>query len=111
MVLSVAESAYLIYMFHLFKTSVDFNVLAQGRIGRHEFFRHLSGSTYGLRICPFGRVVVLVYIAGLLGRNVVPIPESYMRAALATSAFLAMMNTNAVVYLLPVWAVELMRGL
>jgi len=97
-------------MFHMFKTSVDFNVVGQGEIGRYEFFRHLSGNAHGLRICPFGRAVVLAYVAVLLGRNVVAIPESYVRAALATSGVLAMLNMNAVVYLLPVWAAELMWG-
>ena len=42
-------------MFHFFKTSIDFNILASPE---GWLFEHLIGNEKGLRICPFGRIAI-----------------------------------------------------
>ena len=108
LILSLIESLYLIYMLHIFKTSVDFNFLPLGILGRNnEWFRHIVGNEYGLRICPFGRVMILFLIALIIARNFVAISPYVMNTAFILSVLLSMMNMNAVVYMIPVWLLEL----
>ena len=57
--ISLVESAYLIFMFLFFKTTMDFNVI---RSPTGWWFEHLVGDHYGLRICPFGRVAIFALI-------------------------------------------------
>ena len=108
LILSLIESLYLIYMFHIFKTSVDFNFLPLGILGRNnEWFRHIVGNEYGLRICPFGRVMILFLIALIIARNFVAISPYVINTAFILGVLLSMMNMNAVVYMIPVWLLEL----
>ncbi len=101
--ISLLESVYLLYMFHFFETSVDFSI-AESPSG--WWFRHTVGNEKGLRICPFGRIAILAYIFIILARGPLDFPSWVSRAALVLAMFLALMNMNAVVYLLPVAAVE-----
>ena len=103
---SIIESVYLIYMFHFFKTTVDFNwnILPNFRNG---LFKHLNGNEYGLRICPFGRKAIFALIFLLLIRNFYPISKKLIFPALVISFVLSLMNLNAVVYLIPVWLIEI----
>lgn len=103
--ISIIESIYLFYMFRHFKTSVDFNMSRKSCIS-HKIFDHLVTNQKGLRICPFGRVAILALIAILLLRHFISIPPKYIRAAFIIGAVLSLLNLNAVVYLLPVFAVE-----
>jgi hypothetical protein len=108
LILSLIESLYLVYMFHIFKTSVDFNFLPLGMLGsNNEWFRHIVGNEYGLRICPFGRVMIFFLIALIIARNFVAISPYVMNTAFILSVLLSMMNMNAVVYMIPVWLLEL----
>ena len=106
LIISILESAYLIYMFHFFKTSVDFNwnILPNFKNG---IFKHLIGNEYGLRICPFGRKAIFGLIFLLLIRNFYVISKKIIFAALVISFLLSLMNLNAVVYLIPVWLIEI----
>jgi len=103
---SIIESVYLIYMFHFFKTKVDFNwnILPNFNNG---IFKHLVGNEYGLRICPFGRQAIFALIFLLLIRNFNVISKKIIFAALIISFVLSLMNLNAVVYLIPVWLTEI----
>ena len=103
---SILESVYLLYMFHFFKTTFDFNwnILPNFRNG---IFKHLNGNEYGLRICPFGRKSIFALILLLLIRNFYPISKKIIFAALVISFVLSLMNLNAVVYLIPVWLTEI----
>ena len=102
--ISIIESVYLIFMFHFFKTSVDFNVLSspQGWL-----FEHLIGDEYGLRICPFGQIAIFVLIFILIGRHYFELPENFIVLVLCVSFIQSLINLNAIVYLLPIWLVEL----
>ena len=108
LILSLIESLYLIYMFHIFKTSIDFNFLPLGVLGRNnEWFKHIIGEEYGLRICPFGRIMIVFLIILIIARNFVTISPFAMKAAFITSFVLSLLNMNAIVYLAPVWLLEL----
>jgi len=106
LLISIFESIYLIYMFHYFKTSFDFNILASPQ---NWMFKHLIGNEKGLRICPFGRIVIIPFVIILLLRNLsfISISKYFMNILLALSFILSWMNMNAVVYFIPVWIVEI----
>ena len=103
--ISVFESIYLIYMFHYFKTSVDFNILTSPQ---NWIFKHLIGNEKGLRICPFGRIVIIPFVIILILRNFsfISISKYFINMLLVLSFILSWMNMNAVVYLIPIWFVE-----
>ena len=77
--ISLIESAYLIFMFLFFKTTMDFNVL---RSPTGWWFEHLVGDHYGLRICPFGRVAIFALIAILIARHYIKIPQLFVNISL-----------------------------
>ena len=102
--ISIIESLYLVFMFHFLKTSMDFNILSSPK---GWLFEHLIGDEYGLRICPFGRIAIFALIFVLIARHYFEIPENFVIFALMVSFVLSLMNLNAVVYLIPVWLVEM----
>jgi len=102
--ISIIESLYLVYMFHFFKTSIDFNILSSPK---GWLFEHLTGDEYGLRICPFGQIAIFALIFVLIARHFYEIPENFIKFALLVSLVLSFLNLNAVVYLVPIWIVEL----
>ena len=106
LLISIFESIYLIYMFHYFKTSIDFNILGSPE---NWIFKHLIGNEKGLRICPFGRIVIIPFVIILLLRNFsfIPISKHFVNILLVLSFILSFMNMNAVVYLIPIWLVEI----
>lgn len=101
--ISILESLYLIFMFLFFKTSVDFNIL---RSPEGEWFEHLVGDEYGVRICPFGQVAIFALIFVLILRHYVKTPKWFIYLALGISFVLSLMNMNAVMYLIPIWLIE-----
>lgn len=97
--ISILESIYLVYMFLFFKTSIDFNVLASPK---GWLFEHLIGDTYGLRVCPFGRIAIFALIFVLIMRHFINISPVFIKISLGVAGFLSLINLNALVYLLPV---------
>ena len=106
--ISILESVYLIFMFLFFKTSVDFNVL---RSPSGWLFEHLTGDEYGLRICPFGRIAIFFLIIILIGRHYFKIPQIMVNISLFIAFILSLMNMNAVVYLMPIFLIEICNSL
>jgi len=100
---SILESFYLIFMFLFFKTTIDFNILSSPN---GWWFEHLTGNSYGERICPFGKVAIFVLIFVLIIRNFINIPVYYIQISLFISFIFSLMNLNAVVYLIPIWLYE-----
>lgn len=103
-VASVLEATYIGYMFYFHETSVDFNIIASPK---HWFLHHLTGSETGLRICPLGRVLAVPAILLFVARCGTTVVEPWIRQGVYASMVLSLMNLNAVVYLIPVWMVEL----
>ena len=93
--ISFIESLYLIYMFHFFQTSVDFNIMSSPT---GFMFEHLVGNERGLRICPFGRIAVFILIFIFIGRNYFNIPQSIINYILIITFVISLINLNALVY-------------
>ncbi len=102
--ISIVESLYLSYMFHFFKTTVDFNF---NESPTSSFFKHAIGNEYTLRICPFGRYAIILLIFIFLGRNFCYIP--FVKTSIIIALILSFMNMNALVYVFPVAFLELFR--
>ena len=79
--------------------SIDFNVLASPK---GWLFEHLIGDTYGLRVCPFGRIAIFALILILIMRHFINISPLFVKISLGVAGFLSLINLNALVYLLPV---------
>ena len=107
MLKSIAESAYLLYMFHFCETSIDFGI-TQSPDG--YWLKHVMGNSQALRICPFGRVAIFFLMGILLGRHFTPfITPRIVNISLGTSFLLSFMNTNALVYLMPIYIIEYVK--
>ena len=104
LLISIIESTYLIYMFNFFKTYIDFNVFASPT---NYWFKHLIGNEYGIRICLFGQILSVPGAILLITRNFYKILNKYTRYGIYASMGLSLMNINAIVYLLPIWILEL----
>ncbi len=101
--ISILEAIYLIYMFHFFETSVDFSV---GESPTAMFFKHAKGNEKTLRICPFGRYAIIIFILILIGRNFCHLSNYFIKASIAIALILSLMNLNALIYLIPVLLTE-----
>ncbi len=108
MLLSILEATYLVFMFHFFQTDIDFNILPQIDIlKKNELLGHLHGKRYGKRICLFGQYAIIPFIFIILARHFVSISNTLLLIAIGISFILSFLNYNAIIYLLPVWVIEL----
>jgi len=105
LMISLIESLYLIYMFYFFKTTFDFNIFSSPK---YWAFKHLKGRKYGLRICLFGKIIIVPFIFILILRNYIRFPNYFMKSILFLSFVLSWMNMNAVAYFVPIWLIELL---
>ena len=101
--ISIIETAYLIYMFLFFKTSIDFNIFDSPK---GEWLEHLVGSHYGLRICLFGRYAIFALIFVLIGRHYINMPKWFLFTTFLITFIFSFLNLNAAAYLLPIWIIE-----
>lgn len=94
-------------MFRHFETSCDFGIAASPN---GYWLEHVTGNVKALRICPFGRVAILPLIGLLIGRHFTTlITPRIIHGALGISFVLSWMNTNALIYLLPIYIIELKK--
>ena len=105
--ISITESIYLIYMFYFFHTTIDFNLIHHNYFNHIKILKHIQGNEKGLRICLFGRLLLPLFICFLLLRNYDPSINQYWLSIIITSFILSLLNMNAIVYLLPIWIIEL----
>lgn len=102
-IISLIEAIYLLYTFHFLKTSVDFGL---GPSLQGYWLKHAVGNIKTRRICPFGRVAILPFIFLLIARNYINIHRKLHIFAVLTAFILSFLNTNATVYLLPIFIIE-----
>ena len=103
--ISILESIYLLYMFRYFETTINFDI--HKIYFANKYFNHNITNDYGLKICPFGRDIILVLIGILLFRIVFEIPQTYIYYSLYIALGLSLlMNWNAFVYILPIYVIE-----
>ena len=101
---SILESAYLGYMFRHCKTTIDFGITPSPN---GYWLQHVIGNKKDLRICPFGRVAILFLISLLIGRHYTTyITPRIIHGSLGIAGVLSFLNTNALVYLLPIFIIE-----
>ncbi len=105
--LRLLEIVYLLYMFLLFKTSIDFNLYSQGILAKSKLFKHLEQNQYGNRICLFGHIMIILLCVFIILREIYPLPQYLTWIVLIISLLLSLLNLNAVVYLIPFWTIEL----
>jgi len=83
---------------------MDFNVLSSPK---GFMFGHLIGDSVGKRICLFGQITIVPLIVLLIIRNIFPIPDIFIHVSLGIALLLSTINLNALVYLLPVFLLEI----
>ena len=101
--ISILESIYLIYMFLIFKTKTDFNILASPK---NWLLKHNTGNEYLQRICPLGQIAVFLLVFVIIGRHYINISKNIINTILIIAIILSLINLNAFIYLLPVFIVE-----
>lgn len=101
--ISFIEALYLLYTFHFLRTSVDFGL---GPSFQGYWWQHAVGNVKCRRICPFGRIVILPFIFLLILRNYIKIPNKIIIFSTLIAFILSFMNTNATVYLTPIFIIE-----
>lgn len=110
-------SVYLVWMFRHFQTTFTVHHPLEALMQRHvdDYFKHPYGNTtYGRKICPFGRHAILVLVAFLWVRVYLEATGSASEAtvrtlsgvALGVVALCSLMNMNAVLYLVPYFVYE-----
>ena len=126
-IVSIGEIVYLIYMFYYFKTKVDFNQITPGPELVDSFFNiieerktkiskiileskdiylnHYDGEK--VKICLFGRYVIVLLFIFLIVRHFIELPKYITKIVLAITFLLSLININALVYLLPIFFIEL----
>lgn len=102
--ISFIEAIYLIYTFHLMKTSVDFGLISF----KGYWFKHPIGNVKTLRICPFGRIAIIPFVILLILRNYINLSYKIIPTCTLFAFVLSFMNTNATVYLMPIVLTELL---
>ena len=102
-IISFIESLYLLYTFHFLKTSVDFGL---GPSLHGYWFKHAVGNIKTRRICLFGRIAIIPFIILLIARNYMTISRKLLIFAILAAFVLSFLNTNATVYLLPIFITE-----
>lgn len=120
-VATVALSAYLVYMFRHFRTTFTVHhpleAVSQAQLG--DYFRHPMGNTrYGSKICPFGKHAILALVAALWlrlglrlsGRVPPTTSRTLARVTIVVTGLCALLNMNAVLYLVPYFAYEAWVG-
>lgn len=110
-------SVYLVWMFRHFHTTFTVHHPLEALMQRHvsNYFKHPYGNTtYGRKICPFGRHAILVLVAFLWVRVYLEATGSASEATVRTLsgvvlvgvAVCSLMNMNAVLYLVPYFLYE-----
>ena len=102
-IISFIEAIYLIYMFHFFRTTMDFSLAYNFE---HSWLKHNNEAIKCRRICAFGRMAIIPYAILLIMRNYVNIPRIFIVVATLLAFSLSFMNTNATVYLIPIFLAE-----
>ena len=110
-------SVYLVWMFRHFRTTFTVHHPLEALIQRHvgDYFKHPYGNTtYGRKICPFGRHAILLLVGFLWVRVYLEATGSASEATVRTlsgvvlgvTALCSLMNMNAVLYLVPYFVYE-----
>ena len=118
--LSVIEAIYIVYMFNYFKTRYSFefdrpllilNILKVKLGISSKYLDHSmeSSKTPISHICPVGHWGSWLIGGFLIGRHYIKILKNYNIAILIIIFMLCLANMNAVIYILPIYLIELYK--
>ena len=103
LIVSLVEIIFLVYTFHIMKTTIDFNIL---KSPDHFLFKHAIGDDKTKRVCLFGQIMIVPLIIILLVRNFVAIPQEVPFILTILGLGLSVANINAFIYLIPICIAE-----
>ena len=106
--ITIIECVYLLYMFFFFKTTYHIQWAYADKMTRqHTWLVHDTGY-YESKICPLGKLLVIVFIIFSIYRLYHPIRMFYYTLLFDCIAIILsfILNWNALVYLLPVLFLE-----
>ena len=101
---SIIEVIYISYMFHFLETSVDFNIYDSPT---NILFKHSIGNDKTKRICLFGQYAIIILIGLILIRCYYTTPSNLIIISVCIALTISIINLNALVYLIPIFIVEL----
>lgn len=113
LLISIIEAIYVIYMFNYFKTrySLSFPVIYYNSYFTHPIGKHKYPKS---NICKFGHdmswliaiyLIIMGYLFSIYKKN--KYLSSINRLVLFTIFLFSLLNLNAVVYLLPIFIIEI----
>lgn len=118
LVLTVFEIIYLFYMFILFKTKINLNHPYEYYITNNlsDFFKHpIENNVYGNKICPFGKVCIILLIFLIVLRYL--FINQYSKSTMLKylniliiilSLLFSLLNMNALLYIIPFIIIEIL---
>ena len=103
--ITVLESVYLFYMFFVFKTERSFGPALLDIQSHGSFFVHDTGVNEN-KVCPFGKVMAVIaiglaFLRLLFLHNKELVVKATIGFDLLCISMAALMNLNAVIYILP----------
>lgn len=116
---SLIESIYILYMYNIYKTNRYFNNPVEVFLQKHIFennttMRHSMTTAYTSKICKFGKLVsvflvILIYLRyrALMNKSSQNIMFYSKIVLIVVMLFSIILNMNAFIYLLPVFAYEI----
>jgi len=117
-ILTLFEIIYLFYMFIIFKTKININHPYEYYLTNKlsDFFKHpIENHEYGNKICPFGKVCIILLIFFIVLRYIYinkyfkNITFKYLNIVIIIlSVLFSLLNMNAVLYIIPFVIVEIL---
>lgn len=101
---------YILYMFHVFETSISINHPLEFYIlnnSNNYFYHPIRTSEYESKICSFGKDIIWLLVIYLLYMSYYGVNKTINKIVISITFILSLMNFNAVLYLIPYFISEL----
>lgn len=115
--ITLFEIIYLHFMFHHFKTTINFNhpfeYITNQNKNVNQYFKHSITQDYESKICDFGKHSIIILILYLICTIILPnfFHKHISLVILIITFLLSLLNMNAVIYLLPYFVIEILKYL
>ena len=109
--LSILESAYILFMFNYFKTTISIHHPLEGILtSGYNFLKHpIHTGIYENKICNFGNLIGFILPIWFIGRHLLKInKKKLINKIIIILLFVGsiIMNINAFAYLIPIFILE-----
>jgi len=101
---------YILFMFHIFKTSISINHPLEFYMldNLDNYFNHpINTSKFESKICQFGKDIIWLLVIYLLYKSYYGVNKNINRIVIFITFILSLINFNAVLYLVPYFISEL----